>query len=74
MTYTPAWVILGNLVIKDYQEGKRSQKSAYNELMNLGVHESMLNRLNEKCSRCEERHPDLSAQELCPTCHDDMNG
>ena len=45
---TPAWVIVGDGLINQYREGRISLEYAEKKLKDLGVPESMLNRLYEK--------------------------
>jgi hypothetical protein len=44
----PAWVIVGDGVIKQYHEGRISLEYAEKKLKDMGVPESMLNKLYEK--------------------------
>lgn len=44
----PAWVILGDRVIHDYQKGKLSYELAKEKLESLGCPESMITRLGDK--------------------------
>jgi len=44
----PAWVILGNSIINQYYEGRTSLEYAEKKLDDLGVPQSMKNRLYEK--------------------------
>jgi hypothetical protein len=43
---TPAWVVLGDSVIKQYYRGEISREEAEEELENLGVPLSMKERLD----------------------------
>jgi len=45
MTHTPAWVIVGDGVINQYHEGRMSLEYAEKKLDDLGVPQSMKNRL-----------------------------
>jgi len=51
---TPVWVIVGDGVINQYQEGRISLEYAEKKLKDLGVPESMLNRLYEKGKEVNE--------------------
>ena len=51
---TPAWVIVGDGVINQYHEGRISLEYAEKKLKDLGVPESMLNRLYEKGKEIDE--------------------
>jgi len=48
MTCTPAWVLVGDSVINQYHEGRMSLGYAEKKLDDLGVPQSMKNRLYEK--------------------------
>jgi len=48
MTYTPAWIIVGDSVINQYHEGRISLEYAEKKLDDLGVPQSMKNRLYQQ--------------------------
>ena len=42
---TPAWLIQGDMIIEEYFEGKKPLEDAEKELKDLGVPDSMIQRL-----------------------------